>query len=238
MYYSRPSSGFKEMAGACKPLMREKDLEVQAKAIEVTGRQVSHGPRETAEQIKARLANIEAGKGLQGGEHLGKAKDVPGRKFGDYVEPTETVEEEKDTDETDLVEAVDDEVYPVIGDEDGDIGDIPGMPGVIEPTLDIILEPIVDPKEIEENVEPEPEITSKATKENLINAGHVDPVPKAKLVRAPTEEDKQALFDKCVFQAFVWDVHGDEMVRRLQKAIRYVDPDKIEEAQKRLGGRN
>ena len=226
-------SGLSEKA--CRPLMREKDPKVQAKAIEVTGRQVSHGPRETAQQIMNRLRNIKAGKGLQGGEHLGKAKDAPERKFGDYVEPIETVEEEKDIEETDPTETIGDEVYPVIGGEDGDIGDIPEMPDITDPTRDTISEAVIDPKEIEEdtdpeeNIEPEPEITSKAVKENLINAGHVDLAPRPKPARTPTEEDKQSIFEKCISQAIIWDMDGDEIYRRMEKAIMFIRQKAMEE---------
>ena len=226
-------SGLSEKA--CRPLMREKDPEVQAKAIETTGRQVSHGPRETAQQIKTRIANIVAGKGLQGGDHKGasKVEDKPEEKLSDYVDPIET-----DPEETDPTETIGDEVYPVIGGDDGDIGDIgdiPDMPDTIDPTLDVIPEAVIDPIEIEEdtdpeeNIEPEPEITSKAVKENLINAGHVDLAPRPKLARTPTEEDKQSIFEKCISQAIIWDMDGDEIYRRMEKAIMFIRKKAMEE---------
>jgi hypothetical protein len=218
--------------GACKPLMREQDLEVQAKAIETTGRQVSHGPRETARNIKTRLANIEAEKGLQGGNHKGasKVEDKSGEKRSDYVDPVE-----QDTRETDSIQTNDNMVYQDIDDEIDDSCDIPNMPDSIERTSDTMPEPIVEgsmvkvgdvdlkeDRDPEENIKPEPEITSKVIKENLVNAGHVDVVT---LERIPTEEDKIRLTEKYVEQMFIWGADSEEIKRRVGKAIVFTSAD-------------
>ena len=215
--------------GACKPLMREKNLEVQAKALEVTGRQVSRGPRETALQIKNRIANIEAGKGLQGGEHLGKAKDEEERKFGDFVKPVEPEPEENDFVEVDP--DVDDQYE---GGEPDDSGDIPDMPREAEVKPSVTPGPVIETPAIEEDVDtgeitaPEnPELTEKVIKEYLKNAGHQDPVPPPKKI--PTEDEKQTLFDKAVAQAIDWEMDGDEIFRRTRKAIMFAVDNSKEE---------
>jgi hypothetical protein len=218
--------------GACKPLMREQDLAVQAKAIETTGRQVSHGPRETARNIKTRLANIEAGKGLQGGDHKGasKVEDKSGKNCCDYVDHVE-----QDTRKTDSIQTNDNMVYQDIYDEIDDSCDIPDMLDSIEMTSDPMQEPIVETqdneeekdaeeedRDPEENIKPEPEITSKVIKENLVNAGHVDVVP---LERIPTEEDKIRLTAKYVEQMFIWGADSEEIKRRVGKAVVFTSGD-------------
>ena len=214
--------------GACKPLMREKNLEVQVKALETIAKQLRPDRRSTAGQVTKQLQNIHAGKSNRGGDHKGASivEDKPEEKLSDYVDPIETVEEKKDPEETDPVEVIGDEVYSGIYDEAGDTGDIPDMPDDIEPTPEVMPEAIIDPKEIEEdidpeeNIEPEPEITSKIVKENLVNAGHEDPEPKRE--RIPTEDEKQAIFEKCVAQASKWGIRGDEIARRMRIAITFV----------------
>jgi hypothetical protein len=218
--------------GACKPLMRETNLEVQAKAIEVTERQVSSKPRSTARDIKIRLANLNAGKGLQGGEHLGKAKDEPEKNRSDYADLAEP-----DTEETDPTQTSDDMVYQDIDNEAGDSGDIPDMPDSIERASDFALEPIVETpdneeeedieekdRDPEENIKPEPEITSKVIKENLVNAGHVNEV---KQERIPTEEDKIRLTEKYVEQMFMWGADSEEIKRRVGKAVVFEHSDQV-----------
>jgi hypothetical protein len=216
--------------GACRPLMRETDPEVQAKAIEVTERQVSSKPRSTARDIKIRLANLNAGKGLQGGEHFGKAKDKPEENRSDHVDPVE-----QDIRETDSIQTNDNMVYPDIDDEIDDSCDIPDMPDSIEQTSDTIPEPLAEThdngeeedveeedREPEENIKPELEITSKVIKENLVNAGHVDEV---KLERIPTEEDKIRLTEKYVEQMFIWGADSEEIKRRVWKAVVFASAD-------------
>jgi hypothetical protein len=215
---------------ACKPLMRETDPEILAKAIEVTERQVSSKPRSTARDIKIRLANLNAGKGLQGGEHLGKAKDKPEESRSDCVDPAEP-----DTEETALTQTSDDMVYQDIDNEAGDSGDIPDMPDSIERTSNSAPEPIVEmpdneeeedieekDRDPEENIKPKLEITSKVIKENLVNAGHVDEV---KPERIPTEEDKIRLTEKYVEQMFIWGADSEEIKRRVGKAVVFTSAD-------------
>jgi hypothetical protein len=205
---------------AAQPLMREKDPEVQAKAIETTGRQLNHRPSPTEAQMKNRIANIAAGKDVKGGNHKGAQlqEEVSDKKFSDYVEPVEV----------DQIEVIGDDVYPLplLDDVDKETGDIPTMPIEAVEHLDIGLVPIVDPIEIEEEIEGEEaikpvilEVTAKTTKENLLNAGHKDEKVIPKVKRAPKEEDKQRLFDKTIEQALEWGIEGDEIFRRTEKAI-------------------
>jgi hypothetical protein len=218
--------------GACKPLMRETNPEVQAKAIETTGRQVSHGPRETAENVKIRLANLNAGKGLQGGDHKGasKAKDNSEENRSEYVDPVE-----QDTGETDPIQTSDDMVYSDIDNEIDYSCDIPNMPDNAEPTHDTMQEWTggtqdngeeedveEEDRDQKENIEPEPEITSKVIKENLVNAGHVDVVTQE---RIPTEEDKIRLTEKYVEQMLIWGADSEEIKRRVGKAVFFTYAD-------------
>jgi hypothetical protein len=56
---------------ACTPLIREKDLEVKAKAIETLGKQIEHGNIATAKQVKTIIDNIRARVPTKGGDHKG-----------------------------------------------------------------------------------------------------------------------------------------------------------------------
>jgi hypothetical protein len=64
---------------ACKPLIREKDLEVQAKAIKALGEQLNHGNEATADQVRSILANKRAG--VKPGGHIQKGDEVDKKKY-------------------------------------------------------------------------------------------------------------------------------------------------------------
>lgn len=227
---------------AARPLITEKDPVVKAKAIEKLGNQLNRGKRPTAAQILRTVHNTQEGKDHGGRPLEVVVEDETEKNFGDYVNPIETDPNETSSVETDSVDGNLDDPYPYTGEDVDNTGDIPDIPNAIEPTSDVIPEVDIDPIEIEKDIDPEeespnnPELTEKVVKEFLSNAGHKDPEPKPK--KATSEEDKQAIFDKCVFQAFVWGMTGNEIQRRFEKAIRYVDPDEIDQAQKRLGAGN
>lgn len=193
---------------ACKPLMSEKNPVVQAEVLESTGKQLSRGSKPTGVQMKNRIANSAAGKDNQGGDHKGAQKEAPKVELSDFIGEAETDPEG---------------VYPFTGNEVEDTGDIPSTPNVIAPPLEAAPDVIPEPGEIEEKGEQEEivefntEITAKTIKENLINAGHVEPPPKPE--RVPTEGEKQDMFDACVAQAYKWGMEGGEIARRMRKAI-------------------
>lgn len=195
---------------ACKPLMSEKNPVVQAEVLETTGKQLTHGSKPTGVQMRNRIANAAAGKDNQGGDHTGAQKEASEVELGDFIGQTEMDPEE---------------AYPFAGNEVDDTGDIPSTPNVIEPTPEATPDVISEPGEIEEDMDPEediephPEITAKIIKENLINAGHVEPPPKPE--RVPTEEEKQDIFDACVRQASKWGMDGGEIARRMRAAIMF-----------------
>jgi hypothetical protein len=59
---------------AVKHLMREKDPEVEAKALKTLGSQCEHGNVATAKQVKIVLSNIRARVPTKGGDHMGALK--------------------------------------------------------------------------------------------------------------------------------------------------------------------
>lgn len=224
--------------GPARVLMREKNPAVKAKAIKKLGKALEHGRRPTAAQVGHLVDDTREEKNHGGRPPTAKVEDLPGRKFSDFIEPKKPLVEEKNPEETDLVEndfveADSDEGYPYEGAEDGCSGNIPVLPEEEDKGSDILLTP--DAKEIGWN---DPEITEKVAKESLKNAGHQDVLKELKSMLLPTEEAKQAIFDKCMFQACVWDMRGDEISRRARKALENVDQKEVEKRQKRLRGEN
>lgn len=186
--------------GACQPLMREKDPEVQARAIVKMGRAIKHKGGATAAQTARVVQNIEDGK-----DNRGRSLEI-----SNDIEIEEPVIPEVDVDEDveDNVETVVEGFVDPNDDEERGISDIPVMPEV-EVTVES------EEKEEEEEVI-HPEFTAKVTKEFLSNAGHTDEV---KPERIPCEEDKIALVEKFVRQMYEWGVGSEEIKRRIEKAL-------------------
>lgn len=204
---------------AARPLIKEKDPVVKAKVIQSIRKDLGKSPKRTVTGVITLIQNQRTGKSNQGGDHKGAsiAEDKGERKFGDYVNYEKTNPEESDPIET----------CPYMDNDVDDTGDIPVAPEGTDLSLDGVSNDVMNPKEIEEDTDFEeevtpnkPELTEKVIKERIRNAGHVDEVLTPE--RIPSENDKQAIFEKCVTQASKWGMDGSEIARRMRIAIIFV----------------
>jgi hypothetical protein len=198
---------------AARQVIKEKNPVAKAKVIESIKKGVGTSPLPGEEGIRKHIINKTAGENNCAEEHEGAQKDVPKVELSDFIGQEETDPEE---------------AYPFTGNEVSDTGDIPSTPNTILPTPKAIPDVIPAPREIEEDEDPEEEdtpmnqeLTEKVIKERLINAGgYKAPAPKPE--RAPSEGEKQDIFDACVRQASKWGMGGGEIARRMRTSIIFI----------------
>lgn len=169
-------SGISEKAA--KPLIREKDLEVKAKAIEAIGKNISHGNVPTAKQVRTILENKRVGVKPKG--HI--SNDLSGI-YRPPIQPTisevlqeeavvieeEVVVEEEVVDEEEEVVDEEEEVVTeeenlvMPGAQEDDFESIPQMPEMVPqgPT------PVVEEEDNEKDNDIEVEEKTKKTQEEV-----------------------------------------------------------------------
>jgi hypothetical protein len=208
---------------AARHVIKEKDSVVKAKVIEKLGARLNKKKKPTVSQVAHLVEDTREGKD-HGGRPL---KELDDTETIEQVVPKTDVEEDI---EQDIETVVEDFVNPEEDDVCG-VHDIPDMPDlsigeIVGTGKETSREEVVQEEEDEEDTKPDnPEITEKVMKEYLRNAGHEDSPQKKK--RLPTEEAKQDIFDTCIKQAFEWGMDGDEIARRMKKAIVYVCPSSL-----------
>jgi hypothetical protein len=205
---------------AARPLIKEKDPIVKAKAIKKIENALNLKKPITAARTERLIKNLEDG------------KDTRGRpqKESDDIEIVEQVVRKTDVREDiepDIETVVEDFVDPE-EDDVGGVSDIPDMPAqsigeIVGTGEGTPLEKVLEEEDEEEDIKRDnPEITEKVVKEYLRNAGHED---KVKPERIPTEEDKIRLTEKYVEQMFIWGADSEEIKRRVGKAVVFTSAD-------------
>lgn len=207
---------------AARQVIKEKDPVVKAKVVEKLGKELNKSKKPTVAQVAHLVEDTREGK-----DHGGRPQKESGStEIADQVIPETSVGEDI---EPDVETVIEDFVDPAT-DDVGGVSDIPDMPaqstGEIVDTSEERQEEnvVLEEEEVEEeDIKPDnPEITEKVMKEYLRNAGHEDVPQKTKPL--PTEEGKQGIFDTCINQAYEWEMDGDEIARRMKKAIMYRYP--------------